>query len=178
MIKVYTGCMFSGKSLHMIVDYDMIYDKTKIKCFKPSKDKRDTTFIKSRKSIRKIEATVISDFSEILKNINENIEYIFIDEVQFITGDIQILNKLSLEGKIIIVSGLNKTSELKPFGCMPNILSIADEINILKAICEDCGGDAYFTYSLKPKKEDVECGDKDKYIPLCRTCYAKRLKER
>lgn len=174
MIKVYTGPMFAGKSTALLIDYNMV--KGNKICFKPSKDDRDKNEIKARNVSQKIESIVIKRFEDIKKHIKEDTDYIFIDEIQFIEGDYNILTELSMKGITIICAGLSKTSEIKPFGLMSNILAIADEINVLKAICEDCGYEAGYTYRLdKNNKSDILIGDKDKYIPLCYSCYMSRL---
>lgn len=172
MITVYTGPMFAGKSTALIEEYDNIKDKKSIICFKPSKDKRDTTKIRARNIEQKPEAIVISKFDEIKDYINDNIKYIFIDEAQFINGNFNILSKLSIEKDIdIYVGGLSQTSEQRPFGTMPYILAIADFIIKLQAKCE-CGHSARYTYCLEDKKNEILIGDKE-YKPLCRKCLLK-----
>lgn len=176
MIKVYTGPMYAGKSTHLLLDYTIIKNKELIKCFKPSKDIRDFNEIKARNCDIKAKSIVIKKFEEILKHIKEDTKYIFIDEAQFIEGNYNILTELSLKRITIIIAGLSKTSELKPFGCMPNILAIADEINLLKTYCNDCGNDANYTWYNGKKNKDILVGDKE-YEPLCLECYKKRKEE-
>ena len=170
MIKVYTGTMFSGKSTALINEYNKIQDKNSVVCFKPSKDTRDKSSIRARNVEDKIESIVINSFEEILLHIKEETKYIFIDEVQFIGGDFNVLTHLSLYRDLtIIVAGLNKTSELEPFGQMPQILAIADEIVILRTKCK-CGEVALYTGCIKEKNAEILVGDSE-YEPLCRKCY-------
>lgn len=172
MIIVYTGPMFAGKSTALLEEYDNIKDKESILCFKPSKDTRDTTKIRARNIEQKADAIVINKFDEITKYMNDNIKYIFIDEAQFINGNFNILSKLSIENDIdIYVGGLSQTSEQRPFGTMPYILAIADDIIKLQAKCE-CGKGARYTYCLEKKDTDILIGDKE-YKPLCRKCLLK-----
>lgn len=175
MIKIYTGPMFSGKSTSLLLDYNMI--KGNKICFKPSQDTRDKNQIKARNASQRIDSVVIKKFEDIEKYITKQTEYIFIDEIQFVEGNYNILTKLNLKGINIIASGLNKTSDLRPFNEMGNILAIADEINALNAICEDCGAKALYTYRLdETNRADMLIGDKDKYIPVCLECYRNRMK--
>lgn len=172
MIKVYTGPMFSGKSSALLTDYNLIEDKENIVCFKPSKDTRDKTKIRARKINTEVEAIVINKFDQIKEHITDNTKYIFIDEVQFITGDFNLLTRLSIEKDItIVIAGLSKTNNQRPFGSMPYILAIADEITILKANCE-CGNEAIYTYCKEKKDNDILIGSKQ-YKPLCRECLLK-----
>lgn len=176
MITVYTGPMFSGKSTTLIETYQNLItnniSKNNILCFKPSKDIRDYTKIRARNVNTKIDAIVISKFETILDYITNDIKYIFIDEIQFIDGDFNILSKLSIENNIdIYISGLSQTSEQTPFGTMPYILAIADNVMKLKAKCE-CGKEAPYTYCKENKQQKILIGDKE-YIPLCRECLLK-----
>ena len=173
MIKVYTGTMFSGKSTRLIEEYNKIEDKNAVMCFKPSKDKREFGAIRARNVEETVSSIVISRFEEILFHINENIKYIFIDEVQFINGNFNILTKFSLKGITIFIAGLKQTSELRPFGTMPYILAIADEIEILHTNCE-CGEIARYTDCTTDKKNDILIGDKEKYRPVCEKCYVQK----
>lgn len=175
MIKVFTGPMFASKSEKLIE----IAQKTEkhVLAFKPSKDTRDNTKIRSRALKETIEAKVISDLNDIHKHLDCFLEEpenfaIFIDEAQFLTGDVAILANYSLLGFDFYIAGLSMTSELKPFGIMPNILAIADEIVHLKAVCANCNDEAIYTYYSKPKSTDIIIGNKG-YKPLCAHCFNK-----
>ena len=177
MIYVYTGPMFSEKSKALINTYNLLTNESQAKalCFKPSKDNRDKTKIRSRALKQQIDAIVIKTFEDILKYIKEDTKYIFIDEIQFITGNYNILMDLSIEKDIdFYIAGLSLTSEQKPFGEMPNILAIANEIITLYALCE-CGHEAAYSYCKENKTSDILIGDKE-YKPVCRECLIKYRK--
>lgn len=179
MIKVFTGPMFASKSYALVKTYLKKYDpnRNNVLCFKPSKDKRDKSYIKSRCARTKLESIVISDLSEIRQYITPNIDTILIDEAQFLSGDVSGLVWLTIKDKIdIYIAGLNLASWSTPFGIMPDILAVADEIVNLTAECKDCGKDAKYTYCLVPKDGTVLLGD-EKYIPLCGDCLVKRVEE-
>ena len=176
MITAIIGPMFSGKSEKLIGIYDEIFNKQKVLCFKPSKDTRDTTFIRSRNRESKVPALVVSDFSDIRnivrskQNLGFNGRIILIDEVQFIKGEAKILFDLShFYGFDIYVSGLALTSEQNSFGCMHEILCYADEIIKLTSSWHNCGKPANYTFYLGHKDEDILVGS-DEYIPLCGKC--------
>lgn len=169
MIKVYTGTMFSGKSTKLIEEYQKISDKNKVMCFKPSKDSREFGKIRARNVQEEIKAVVIKKFEEIITHITDEIEYIFIDECQFIEGNFNILSKLSLKGITIYIGGLKQTSNLRPFGTMPYVLAIADEIEILHTKCK-CGRTARYTMCTKEKDNDILIGDNEEYQAVCEKC--------
>ena len=174
MINIYTGPMFSGKSNGLLNAYDNIWNKSNVLAFKPKFDSRDYGIIKSRKSAIEVPAICINDLSEISSYINDNTKTIFIDEAQFLTGDVSHIINLSIDKDVdFYISGLNMTSEQKPFGIMPNLLAIADNITISKAVCFDCNKEASFSYYKYDKTDDNLVGSND-YIPLCRRCLIKR----
>lgn len=174
MIKVFTGPMFSGKSDELLKEYDKKYHKSKILLFKPKIDTRDLGIIKSRNN-KEYPAILINDLKEIKKYLNNNITTIFLDEANFIKGEVSILNKLNIENDLdIFIAGLNMTSEQIPFGIMPQILAIADEIVMLKASCNDCNRDAMYTYYEGGKSSDILVGNNN-YKALCRVCLRKRI---
>jgi thymidine kinase len=180
MINVFSGPMFSGKSSLLIEEYNKIWNKKNILCFKPVKDTRDNGVLKTRNSEEGIPSVCINDLKEIKKFVNKNTKTIFIDEIQFINGDAQELLNLSIKKEIdIYVAGLNLTSEQKNFGIMPSILAIADEITITKAVCFDCNKPiaAYTYYENDDKSGEILVGN-DGYIPLCGKCLNSRHKKK
>lgn len=173
MIKVFTGPMFSGKSDALLKEYDHIYHKSKILLFKPKIDTRDFGVVKTRNN-KEVSAILISDLKDIYKYLEEKITTIFLDEANFIKGDISVLTDLSIYKDLdIFISGLNLTSELKPFGIMPEIMAIADEIVFMHASCNECNRDASYTYYNGPKNKDILVGN-DNYIALCARCLRKK----
>ena len=114
-------------------------------------------------------------FEDIEQHLSDEITDIFIDEAQFIEGDPNVLVDLSIKRGIYIhVSGLSRTSEMKPFGHMPEIMALADDIEILDAICNQCGSGAGYTYCKVPKQNDVMVGNTE-YEPLCFDCFREKI---
>lgn len=113
MIRVITGPMFSGKSGRLIeicMAYIKIDQGKCLQCFKPSKDKRDKSYIRSRKSEIRIEADVIERFEDIVGKLIKGTKVIVIDEAQFIEGDYMLLEDLSRAGYMVYV-GRTKSNE-------------------------------------------------------------------
>lgn len=174
MITTFIGPMFSGKSDKLIEIYNSIYNKKAIFAFKPYIDTRDDIFIRSRSKTEDILSFAINWFDEIDTIVHNSKDFdgrvILIDEAQFIQGDVKVLLKLSIiEQYDIFISGLNLTTELKPFGSIPNILSISDNIIKLTSTCYYCGKHAEYTKCLVDKKQDIMVGS-DEYIPICKDC--------
>lgn len=173
MITTFIGPMFSGKSDKLIEVYNKIYNKDNIICFKPVDDSRDLGVISSRNKQSQLKCYLINKFEDILfilKGLNTPFlgKIILIDEAQFIKGNVQYLNYLSIKLDYdIYISGLSLTSDLKPFGCMPEVLSISDNIVKLWAHCFYCGRRADYTKCLIDKVKDVLVGNEE-YIPVCK----------
>lgn len=173
MITTFIGPMFSGKSDKLIEIYNKIYNKDNIICFKPVDDNRDLGVISSRNKQSQLKCYLINRFEDILfilKGLNTPFlgKIILIDEAQFIKGNVQYLNYLSIKLDYdIYISGLSLTSDLKPFGCMPEVLSISDNIVKLWAHCFYCGRRADYTKCLIDKVKDVLVGNEE-YIPVCK----------
>lgn len=170
MIKTFVGPMHSGKTAALMLEYNKIYNKEHVKCFKPFLDTRDVGYIRSNDFPTKIPCIGIEKFSDILKHIDKNVKTIFLDEAQFVKGSVNPLLKLSMEMDIdVYVVGLNMTAELKPFLVMPKIMAISDEVKVIKASCYDCGRDANYTY-YDGVKGTIAVGNQG-YYPLCSKCY-------
>lgn len=176
MIKVFTGPMFSGKSDALLNEYEKKYHKSKILLFKPKIDTRDYGIVKTRNG-KEINAILINDLNEIEKHLSDKITTIFLDEANFLKGDVKNLTKLSIMNDLdIFVAGLNMDSDQHPFGIMPNILAVADDVVIFHASCNDCNRDAYYTY-YDGKKDTILVGSEG-YSALCVNCLRKKKNER
>ena len=174
MIKTFTGPMFSGKTTALLSTYFNMWNKKGILTFKPKMDTRDDG-IKSRNFEENISAIEIEDLSEIEKYLKKSTKTIFIDEANFLKGDVSVLVNISVDKNIdIYISGLNMTSEQKPFGIMPDILAISDYIEISKSYCTICNREASYTYFEGNKNDDIVVGDSG-YISLCEECLRKKM---
>ena len=159
MIKTFTGPMFSGKTTALLSTYFNMWNKENIMCFKPKMNTRDDG-IKSKNIKENVSAIEIEDLSDILKYLKKNTRTIFIDEANFLTGDVGVLTNISIDKNIdVYVCGLNMTSEQKAFGLMPKILAISDYIEICKSYCTVCNRVASFSYYEGGKNGDIVVGD-------------------
>lgn len=176
MITSFVGPMYAGKSDYLISVYKGIWNKEHVMAFKPKKDTRDGEFIISKNYEEKIPAKLIENISEIPKLIEgKEIRTIFIDEAQFLEGDVSIITDLSVLYDIdFYIAGLNMTSEQRPFDKMPEILAISNEIKNITGSCQDCSRPSVYTwYLLGEKTESVKPGND--YVSVCPTCLRKRM---
>ena len=171
-LRVICGPMFSGKTKTLIRVINEYRDTGRqVFVFKPSFDDRfaDNEVISHDKDT--VQALPIKKPVEIL-DYHLNADVIAIDEIQFFDDSIvDVCQKIAQKGKTIIVSGLDLDYKARPFGPMPNMLSIADEIIKLNSVCTFCSGHARFSHRISTESDIVVLGEKDKYVPLCRSCY-------
>ena len=171
-IEVVCGSMFSGKTEELIRRLKRAkIANLKVEIFKPGIDVRyDETKVVSHDA-NSIQSTPLSNSQEILL-LTEGVDVVGIDEAQFFDeGLIDVCNKLANQGLRVIVAGLDMDFKGKPFGPIPALCSIAEEVTKVHAICVECGHLANYSYRLSNSEKQVLLGEKDEYIPLCRECY-------
>jgi thymidine kinase len=172
-IEVICGPMFSGKTEELIrrVRRAQIA-RQRVQIFKPSFDTRyDEVNVVSHSS-QSISSEVVENASEILKKIKDSTRLIAIDEVQFFDMEIiSVVGRLADRGFRVICAGLDLDYLSKPFGPIPNLLAIADEVMKIKAICTVCGSAASRSYRVIEKKEQFLLGEKSEYQARCRAHY-------
>ncbi|MGB9976980.1 thymidine kinase [Thermovenabulum sp.] len=175
MLEVICGSMFSGKTEELIrrLRRCRIAGQSVV-LLKPVIDKRSVCEAKSHDG-NTFEAVEVTNGLDILK-ASANVQVVGIDEAQFLPEDaIQAIIDLSrIYEKRVIVSGLDMDYKGRPFGIMPVLLAVADEITKLHAVCEDCKQNASVSYRVSKEQEQVVIGAKDKYVALCWKCAIKR----
>lgn len=171
-IQVVCGPMFSGKTktlIELIQGYQS--DRKKVVVFKPKLDDRyaDEAIVSHDKD--ETRAYGISRPAEML-DLFHRADVVAIDEVQFFDNSIvEVCETIANFGKTVIVAGLDLDYLGQPFGSMPQLMSIADEIIKLNSVCTFCSGRARFSHRISKDQGIVVLGEKDKYVPLCRSCY-------
>ena len=192
-IEVICGSMFSGKTEELIRRLRRAqFAKQKIATFKPTLDKRYSELdvvshdrseehtseldVVSHDS-HSISCTPIKSPSRMLQ-VDPSVEVVGIDEAQFFDDSIiEVVQELANRGVRVIIAGLDTDYLGKPFGPMPGLLAIAEDVQKVHAICVRCGALANHSHRLSESKKLVVLGEKDIYEPLCRDCYNKALRE-
>ena len=170
-IEVICGSMFSGKTEELIRRLKRAkIARQQVEIFKPAIDVR---YIVSHDS-NSIASTPVDSSGSILL-LSSGVDVVGIDEAQFFDdGIIDICNQLADQGTRVIVAGLDMDFKKEPFGPMPKLLSIADEVTKVHAICVECGHLANYSHRLVDNDKRVLLGEKGEYQPLCRSCYNKK----
>ena len=171
-IEVVCGSMFSGKTEELIRRMKRAkFAKQKVEIFKPSLDTRYSDVDVVSHDQHSIPSTPI-DSSSTIALLSSDIDVVGIDEAQFLDdGVVDVCNDLANRGVRVIVAGLDMDFQGKPFGPMPALCAIADEVTKVHAICVKCGALAYISHRLVPNDKRVLLGEQMEYEPLCRECY-------
>ena len=171
-IEVVCGSMFSGKTEELIRRMKRAkFAKQKVEIFKPSLDTRYSDVDVVSHDQHSIPSTPI-DSSSTIALLSSDIDVVGIDEAQFLDdGVVDVCNDLANRGVRVIVAGLDMDFQGKPFGPMPALCAIADEVTKVHAICVKCGALAYISHRLVANDKRVLLGEQMEYERLCRECY-------
>ncbi len=177
-IEVICGSMFSGKTEELIRRLRRAqFANQKIEIFKPTVDNRYSDVEVVSHDFHKIESKPIAKAEEMLK-VSPDVEVVGVDEAQFFADNlVDICQELANRGIRVIVAGLDTDYLGKPFGPIPALLAVAEDVQKVHAICVKCGNLANHSHRLSKSKKLVVLGEKDIYEPLCRECYQKALAE-
>ena len=141
-LEVICGGMYSGKSSELIRRVNRAkYARKKVQMFKPSMDGRYHPTQVVAHDARNHTANAVASPQGIIDSLEADTDIVAIDEVQFFDPEeiVNLINHLLALGKKVIVAGLDMDFAGRPFGAVPHLLAIADEIDKLKAICIQCG---------------------------------------
>ena len=175
-IEVVCGSMFSGKTEELIRRLKRAeFAKQRVEIFKPSLDTRYSDVEVVSHDRHSIPSTPVDTSSSILL-LSSDIEVVGIDEAQFFDdGLVDVCNQLADSGVRVIVAGLDMDFRGRPFGPMPALCAIADEVSKVHAICVKCGELAAFSHRKVKNDRQVLLGETEEYEPLCRQCYRKAI---
>lgn len=151
------------------------FAKQKVEIFKPAIDTRYSDIDVVSHDQHSIPSTPI-DTSSSIALLASDIDVVGIDEAQFLDeGLVDVCNDLANRGVRVIVAGLDMDFKGKPFGPIPALCAIADEVTKVHAICVRCGALAYVSHRLVANDKRVLLGEQAEYEPLCRECYMKAV---
>lgn len=172
-IEIICGSMFSGKTEELLRRINRAnYAGLKIEVFKPTTDDRYHASDVVSHDERAIRSNAVRQAVDIL-NVASDVEVVAIDEAQFFDEKlVHVCQDLALNGVRVIVAGLDMDYSGKPFGPMPALMSVAEYITKVHAICVHCGNLASHSYRKHAEQAQVLLGSGDLYEPRCRKCYS------
>lgn len=177
-IEVVCGSMFSGKTEELIRRLKRAkFARQNVEIFKPKMDTRYSDVNVVSHDHNTIHSTPVANSEEILA-LSAGKEVVGIDEAQFFDDNlVAICNTLAYRGVRVIIAGLDMDFRGVPFGPIPALCAVADDVTKVHAICVKCGALAYASHRLVNIDSQVMLGEKTEYEPLCRDCYQRAVKE-
>ncbi len=186
-IEVVCGSMFSGKTEELIRRIKRAtFARQRVVIFKPQIDTRyseEEVVSHDRNSVMSVP---LSTSAEILDYLSSHatstdgydFDVVGIDEAQFFGMDlVDVCNQLANNGVRVIIAGLDMDFQCTPFGPIPALCAVADEVTKVHAICVKCGALAYVSHRLVHDQNQVLIGEQAEYEPLCRECYKKAMEQ-
>lgn len=173
-IEVICGSMFSGKTEELIRRLNRArIAQQKVEIYKPMIDTRYSEENVVSHDSNSVASTPVESSQSILLMATEA-DVVGIDEAQFFDeGLIEVCNTLANRGKRIIIAGLDMDFKGVPFGPMPALCAIAEDVTKVHAICVRCGNLAHVSHRIVEGDKQVMLGELQEYEPLCRHCYNK-----
>ena len=178
-LEVICGCMFAGKTEELIRRIKVLeFAKKNIMVFKPAIDNRysDTEVVSHAGA--KVDSIVVKTAKEILDLVKDDTDVVAIDEVQFFDHDvIYVCDILARKGVRVMVAGLDTNFRAEPFGPMAELITQAEFVTKLTAVCTKCGAPATRTQRLvngKPASYNdptILVGASEAYEARCRHCF-------
>jgi thymidine kinase len=177
-IEVICGSMFSGKTEELIRRLNRArIAKQRVEIFKPIIDNRYSAEDVVSHNETTIRSTPVDTAANIIL-LSGDVDVIAIDEAQFFDNTLlEVSNKLANMGIRVIIAGLDMDFQGKPFGPMPMLMSVAEHVTKVHAICMRCGSLANFSHRLSTDEKLVVLGEKNEYEPLCRECFHEAIKK-
>ena len=187
-LDIITGPMYSGKTTELlrrlVIEKEMsnrvLYVNNKL-------DNRSSSFFSSHNPIYQnkdfdIHHSCVSQLREVDVS---SVDVIGVDEAQFF-DDLKenVLDWVENQSKIVILCGLTNDFERKKFGQLLDLEPFSDTFTKLSSFCTFCAKNkkrenALFTHKIGGNfSQTREVGWTDKYIPLCRVCFLREVKER
>jgi thymidine kinase len=171
-VMLICGCMFSGKSERLVSAIQAAYAAGRqVAAFKHALDNRYAAGHIVTHHGQRVDAIAVSDVNRLLQAVGQA-DLVVIDEAQFFGDElVAACRSLADAGCEVIVAGLDLDSWGLPFGPMPKLEAMAEEIMRTSAICAQCGRPANRTQRLTPVTNKIMIGGPENYEPRCEACF-------
>ena len=179
-LELVCGSMFSGKTEELLRRIRRAeIARKKVQLFKPAIDNRyGLERVASHNGVAREGALIVRSASEILTLVEADTQVVAIDEVQFFDWAVaEVASELADRGLRVLAAGLDQDFRGEPFGPMPLLMALAEQVDKLHAICVVCGASASRTQRLidgRPARYDdpiILVGGSESYEARCRCCH-------
>ncbi|MGH9457005.1 MAG: thymidine kinase [Thermoanaerobaculia bacterium] len=171
-LEIITGGMFSGKSEELIRRLRRaVIARQRVQVFKPLLDDRFGIEEVVSRDDRRLKALPVPTSEELFARVELGVQVVGIDEIQFFDqGIVGVCMQLADAGIRIIAAGLDQDYLRRPFGPMPALLALAEDVSKMHAVCVRCSGPAHYSQRIAGGDSQVEVGDAS-YEARCRSCF-------
>ena len=171
-IEIIAGGMFSGKSEELIRRLRRaVIARQRVQVFKPLVDDRFASEDIVSRDDRRLKAIPVASSADLLARVEIGVQVVGIDEVQFFdAGVVDVCMQLADAGIRVVAAGLDQDYMRRPFGPMPALLAVAEEVSKMHAVCVRCRGAAHYSQRVSGGDAQVEVGDSS-YEARCRSCF-------
>jgi len=171
-IEIIAGGMFSGKSEELIRRLRRaVIARQRVQVFKPILDDRFSTDEVVSRDERRLKALAVATSHDLLTRVEIGVQVVGVDEIQFFDpGVVDVCMQLADAGIRVIAAGLDQDYMRRPFGPMPALLAVAEEVSKMHAVCVRCRGAAQYSQRVSGGNTQVEVGDTS-YEARCRHCF-------
>ena len=171
--------MFAGKTEELIRRIKTLeFAKKNVLVFKPAIDNRYSNTKVVSHAGSSVESIVVPDARSILDFVKDDTDVVAIDEIQFFDEDVLLVcDYLAKKGLRVMAAGLDTDFRAEPFGVMPRLITDAEFVTKLTAVCMKCGAPATRTQRLvngKPAQYSdpiIMVGAAEAYEARCRHCH-------
>ncbi len=172
-IEVIAGGMFSGKSEELVRRLKRaVIARQRVQAFKPAIDTRHDPEVLVTRDDRRLAAVSAETSAAVEAALEDDVQVVGIDEAQFFDLElVEVAMRLADRGVRVILAGLDQDYLRRPFGPMPALLSLAEHVDKMHAICVQCGGTAHYSQRIGGGNEQVQVGDTEQYEARCRDCF-------
>ncbi len=148
-VHVICGCMFCGKTDEMLrLLRRFAIAGRRVILVKPRLDTRSDDVTVVSRSGAHHRAVAVDDSSQVEALVGDA-DIVAIEEGQFFDDGLpDVVERLADGGRQVLVTGLDRDFRGIPFGPMPRLMALADQVTKLTAICVVCGEQATRTQRL------------------------------
>jgi len=178
-IEVVCGSMFSGKTEELIRRLNRAkIARQRVEIFKPALDTRYHVENVVSHDASSIRSTPVALAQEMLL-LAGGCDVIGIDEAQFFDESlVEVCTQLANGGSRVIIAGLDMDFLGKPFGPMPALMSVAEYVTKVHAVCVCCGEIASYSFRVAASGDKILLGETDAYEARCRPCFLEGMQEK
>ena len=175
-IEVIAGGMFSGKSEELVRRVRAASGRSAGqggRASTPSFEGRHEADRVVTRDRRGLAALSVADSAALRAALSPDVQVVGVDEAQFFdAGLVDLAMELADRGVRVILAGLDQDFLRRPFGPMPALLAVAEQVDKMHAVCVVCGGPAHYSQRIAGGADQVQVGDVEAYEARCRRCYA------